>query len=1130
MPASTPDRFGAYTICYREDGSAWELGRGAMGVTYRAIDESLDRPVALKVIHTTLRGRGREVRERFMREARAAAALRHPNVATVYQFGIREETGQCFYAMELVEGETLEERVARLGPLNVLQTSEAALQVCGALEAAEKRGLVHRDLKPANIMVLAGDEGVAPTYKVIDFGVAKAVAEKTNPMMLTRGGFVGTPAFASPEQFTNAAVDGRSDIFSLGATMWFLLTGRMPFAGGTVEEISAAQRSTALRVHQLKAARVPARLVMLMSSMLALEPAARPAGARELAQRLRECAPQTGKARWPLAVAAAVVLVAIGSIVTFVHPFGASADRTAAVAAEKSVAVLPFENLTQDPANASLASGIHADVLANLSKVADLKVISRNSVMQYRAVGRDLREIGRALGVKAVLEGSVRREGNRARVNVQLINAAEGAQIWAENYDRDISDTFAIQAEVALKTAAALKANLSALEAARVQQRPTKNSEAYLRFVEAKNLYLDYRKQRADLDKAEQLYEEAIRLDPGFALAYARLSQLENMYYTVHDQNPARREKARAAAREALRLQPDLPEGHMAVALDYWRPNASTGEIDYASALGEFAIAQRGLPNDAELCGLIGQVERHQGKWTESTEHFKRAVALDPNSIERWDRLFYNYELTRNYAAAAEALDRVIALAPVAWKYQWHRGFLQLFWKGDLSVLQQMPDPPRDDPEWPHTEERLLIKMFVRKYDEAEKVLLEDPREIFTWAYMRGLPKSAALGQIYARKNEPVKAHQYFEAARPILERAVAERPLAVDPHLSLADLYAQMGRKDDAIREAKRATEIIPESKDKFDGLGVLIDLARIYVLVGETDLALPIIEHALATPAGLHVNDMRVDPAWDNIQSDPRFQKLLDRYGSAGTATSTMVEKSVAVLPFNTLSEDPANAFFASGVQDEVLVNLSKIRDLRVISRNSVLLGVAYVLEGDVRHQGTRARLNVQLVKASSDEQLWAETYDREMSDVFALQSDLALQITSALKANLTSNETTELQKKPTENGKAYLVYMQANEIFGSYGRSQADAERAVQLYEQAIALDPAFALAYAKLSQVETVFHSLYGFDPARREKARTLALKALELQPDLAEAHKALAIYYYKGESRTAPAISRKDARS
>src|SRR5206468_1396122 len=316
--SSVADRLGNYRIERRDDGSLWELGHGAMGVTYRAVDTSLKRPVALKLIDSEWAKRGAEARERFMREARTAASLRHPNIATVYHFGIREENGQCFCAMELVEGETLEMRVRRTGPLDALATIDIALQVSSALATAEKQGLVHRDLKPANLMLVSLDgettkddsnnfgEGAKSStrgrvrsperdekliVKVIDFGVAKALVEKPDTMGLTHGGFVGTPAFASPEQFTDAQVDVRSDIYSLGATLWYLLTGHRPFQGATIEQIRASQCSQALPIEKLKAARVPSRLISLLVSMLAAEPAARP-NVRALTSQLQDCRAQ----------------------------------------------------------------------------------------------------------------------------------------------------------------------------------------------------------------------------------------------------------------------------------------------------------------------------------------------------------------------------------------------------------------------------------------------------------------------------------------------------------------------------------------------------------------------------------------------------------------------------------------------------------------------------------------------------------------------------------------------------------------------------------------------------------------------------------------------------------------------
>ena len=381
--SSVADRLGNYRIERRDDGSLWELGRGAMGVTYRAVDTSLRRAVALKLIDSEWVKRGAEARERFMREARTAASLRHPNVATVYHFGIREENGQCFCAMELVEGETLETRVRRTGPLDALTTIDIALQVSSALAAAEKQGLVHRDLKPANLMFVAAApdandsspgkaEKADTVVKVIDFGVAKALVEKPDAMGLTHGGFVGTPAFASPEQFTDAPVDVRSDIYSLGATLWYLLTGHRPFQGATIEQIRASQHSQALPIEQLKAARVPSRLISLLVSMLAPEPAARP-GVHALTSQLQDCRAQIldrWKAARRLALAAGLIGIAAAAFVLFPRWHNRAMSQNAAPAnvSEKSIAVLPFDNLSDDQANAYFAVGIQDEILTSLAK------------------------------------------------------------------------------------------------------------------------------------------------------------------------------------------------------------------------------------------------------------------------------------------------------------------------------------------------------------------------------------------------------------------------------------------------------------------------------------------------------------------------------------------------------------------------------------------------------------------------------------------------------------------------------------------------------------------------------------------------------------------------------------------
>src|SRR5262245_37420696 len=456
---STPDavegdvRFGVYKVDRREDGSLYELGRGAMGVTYRATDTSLQRKVALKIIKTDIAERSTDARERFMREARAAAALRHENIAVIHQFGMRLETGQYFYAMELIEGETLDERVRRAGPLDARTTVAIARQVTSALAAAEKRGLIHRDLKPANLMLLNADDvevigasrRALPTVKIIDFGLAKAVHAQTDLKSLTHDRFVGTPAFASPEQFEHSTLDVRSDIYSLGVTLWFALTGKTPFSGRSIEEIHLNQRSDALPIEQLKTAHVPSRLRSLLVSMLALEPVARP-GIQYLAAQLRLHQQQDKRTRAP----------------------------------KKSIAVLPFENLSVDPENTFFADGVHAEILTHLAKIADLKVINHTSVMTYeRGIKRNLREIAKELGVAHLVQGSVQRAADQVRVNVQLIKAQTDSHLWADTFDRKLTDVFAIESEIAKRIAESLQAKLTGREEKALAVKPTNNPEAY---------------------------------------------------------------------------------------------------------------------------------------------------------------------------------------------------------------------------------------------------------------------------------------------------------------------------------------------------------------------------------------------------------------------------------------------------------------------------------------------------------------------------------------------------------------------------------------------------------------------------------------------------------------------------
>src|SRR5882757_3735885 len=701
----TPDvlggstRFGVYEIDCHADGSFCELGRGAMGVTYRATDTSLQRKVALKIIKTDIAERSADARERFMREARAAGGLRHEHIATVHQFGMRLETGQYFYAMELIEGETLEERVRRAGPLNARTTIKIAQQVTSALAAAEKCGLVHRDLKPANLMLVSSDGERAHVtnntkllVKIIDFGLAKAIHTQTDPKSLTHDRFVGTPAFASPEQFEHSALDVRSDIYSLGETIWFALTGKTPFGGHSVEEIHRAQQSKVLPIEQLKAAHVPSRLRSLLGSMLAFEPASRP-GTSELAARLQRCSPEARSVRRTRFALAAAALIVLGMSALFV--FQPSRIQNAALnpAADKSIAVLPFENLSEEKQNEYFADGVQDEILTYLAKIADLKVISRTSVLQYKSgVARNLREIAQQLGVANVVEGSVQRSGNRVRVNAQLIDARNDAHLWAQTYDRDLADVFVIQSEIAKAIADQLQAKLSPNEKKAIEQPPTTDLAAFDLYSRAKSLLLTQScsaTNEPDTRKAIELLDEAVKRDPSFFDAYCQLANAHEWVYAVggSDHTPARLALGEAALKAATRLRPDAAETHLARAQYLYY-----GLRDYAGALAELEIARRGLPNDPRLVEVTGYILRRRGQQEEGLRNLQRAAELDPRNFDILQQIAISYQNLGRYAEAIAALDRALAIVPDNIETRATCGLFYLYWKGDTRPLHQTID------------------------------------------------------------------------------------------------------------------------------------------------------------------------------------------------------------------------------------------------------------------------------------------------------------------------------------------------------------------------------------------------------------------------------------------------------
>jgi serine/threonine-protein kinase len=881
---STSLRYGHFEVELDDDGRPVALGAGAMAVTYRARDTVLNSVVALKVIGRKLADNPM-IRARFLREARAAAQIHHPNVARVIHYG--EQDGECFYAMELVEGETLEARVQRTGPLPVSQALEVIEQATRALAAAETCGVVHRDIKPSNMMIESDPSG-ALLVKIIDYGVAKVLASQTDPAEQTQIGFIGTPAFASPEQFGEpgqATVDARSDIYSLGATLWYLLTGHTPISGKTHEEIRA--RHNKLPVAQLKAARVPAAIIELLKRMLAPDPAKRPQSAHELLEAVHraylrfEPRATLRRKRFVIAAAAAALVIALTAIGFVLY------KRAHAPAPEKrSIAVLPFENLSSDKDNAFFAEGIQDEILTKLSKIGALKVISRTSTASYRPKPQNLREIAQQLGVAQILEGTVQRAGNTVHVNVQLIRAATDEHLWAESYTRTVDDVFAVQVEVAKTIARELQAELSATEKSAIERRTTTDLSAFDAFSRARTLmttsFYSLAQEKNRLQAVTYL-NDAVARDPSFFEAYCELAAVHDRLYadaTAANRTPERLAQAESALQNAARLRPDAPETHLARAYHLYY-----GLRDYNGARAELEQARPGLTNDPRLYALTGYILRRQGKAEDGARELERAVALDPRNTYILGQLIFSYGTLFRYADQAATMDRVLAITPDDALMRLARADVFRSWKADTKPLHERLERVRA--EYPD-----LVGDFVnvwfdcalleRDWASAQQALaaLGDQPWIQDSAVFLGRP--FAEGVLARTMGDAAKATEAFTAARLEQEKIVAARPDYGPAICVLGLIDAALGKKELALEEGRRAMELMPEEKDALNGQKMRMYFCIIAAWVGEKDVALQMLAADGSKPGWAFMasyGDLKLHPFWDPLRGDPRFEALVQR-----------------------------------------------------------------------------------------------------------------------------------------------------------------------------------------------------------------------------------------------------------
>ena len=866
-----------------------------MGVVYRAWQRKLNRIVALKMLTGYF---GPPELKRFFAEAETAAALHHAHIVHVYDVG--EHEGAPFFAMEYVEGGSLADRL-RGGIVPARDIAHLLIPVARALDFAHKNGVVHRDMKPGNILI--DSQGVP---KVTDFGIAKRLTAAS--VLTLSGAVIGTPVYMAPEQArgTSRDVGAAADIYSLGAILYEMLAGRPPFLP---EESDTAIMVRVATENPISPAwhrpGIPRDLETICLKCLAKEPAERYPSAAAFAddlQRFLDDQPilsrrvsrifRRGRRR-AIAIGAVIAALVVGFLL---FPYARSKFTTstqpnppaiAPAAPEKSVAVLPFENLSANEENSFFADGVQDEILTNLAKVADLKVISRTSVMQYKnRATRNLPEIAQALKVAHVLVGSVQRDSNRVRVTAQLIDARTDAHLWAERYDRPLDDVFAIQSEIAKTIAEQLRAKISPGEKAAIEQPPTLNVEAYDLYNQAKALIATSAFGTGFGDKlaeAARLLDAAIAKDPKFVVAYCDLALVHDFaYFSGFDHSPARLALAENAVQSALSLRPDSGEAHLARAYHLYQ-----GYLEYDKALAELAIASRTLPNDARVFEYTGYIIRRQGRQEEGLRSLERALELDPRNFATLQQIALSYEGLRRYPEMVAVLDRAAAIVPNDVDVKISRAQVHLDWQADPRPLHTTIDAllaEQPDGGLSFAESWLYLALCERDFVAANRALATLGDHSFGPDALH-LNRKFGEGLAARARGDYAAAQTAFAAARLEQEKSIAAQGEWAPPLAVLALIDAGLGRKEEALREGRRAVELLSVEKDALNGVRVREFLAITYAWAGEKDLALEQLESVISQPATASYGQLRLHPYWDPLRGDPRFEKIVASRAPAET-----------------------------------------------------------------------------------------------------------------------------------------------------------------------------------------------------------------------------------------------------
>jgi TolB-like protein/lipopolysaccharide biosynthesis regulator YciM/tRNA A-37 threonylcarbamoyl transferase component Bud32 len=860
-----------------------EIGRGGMGVIYRARQRHSRRIVALKRI-LSYHADSQETLARFRREAQAAASLDHPNILPIYEVSECDD-GLPFFSMKFAGGGSLLDAAPALRG-EPRRAVALTAKVARAVQYAHGQGILHRDLKPGNILLDGRGEPL-----VSDFGLAKWLDTSSH---LTRTLTIfGTPGYIAPEQVNGSAgkLGPASDVYSLGAILFDLLAGRPPFMGEhALKVIQQASEKPAPNLRTLMPG-LDRDLETICAKCLEREPSARYRSAGDLAEDLerwlegrhivaRPVSPAARAWRWtrrnPIVAGMAALLMVLGSTIGAMIWNGEMAGAPAA----SGIAVLPFESLSSDKENAFFAGGVYDGVSTKLAKVANLKVISHNSVAKYRGA-RNTQEIGRALNVAYVLEGSVRREAGKIHLNAQLIDTRTDAHVWAQEYDRDLNDVFTLQSEIAQKIADQLGAEPSSTEKAAIEAPPTTDLVAYDAYLRGKDLINGISfstRAKEDLVQAVQLLDQAVARDPLFFDAYCEIAGAhDRIYFLGFDHTDARLKLSETAIQSIRRLRPESGETHLALAQHFYWAYA-----DYDRAQAELASARHTLPNESRIPLLSGYIDRRQGHWAKSLEEMKRALELDPRNFSVLQQISSTYEALRRYKEMAATLDNVLAIAPKDIPSRVRRATVDLEGHADPRPLHTtietiLAEDPNAAPvlvnQW------LFLALRERDSAAAKQALAAMPAD-GGGCYDENIPFPDGWCEGLAAwfRGDQATARKAFLAARKELEKTVQNQPDYAAALCALGVIDAVLGNKQEAIKEGERAAELMPAHKNAIEG-GMLIQyMAVTYAWAGEKDRAIERLAQAAKLP-GSHVSygNLRLNPLWDPLRGDPRFEAII-------------------------------------------------------------------------------------------------------------------------------------------------------------------------------------------------------------------------------------------------------------